>query len=208
MSAANAVNGRDVPVRRATRADRTAVVRALVRAFDNDPVARYLLRQDNRRAEAYHNLFDIAFDRLCIQHDETWIAGEGAGTALWTPPSKWAMAPALTRVHQLIGCIGLTRVPHVLRILDRVQKGHPSAPHYYLVAIGVDPDHQGRGIGSSLLRATLSRVDAEGASAYLEASTEGNSRLYGRHGFKVLETLKLGSDGPPMWLMWRDPQRA
>jgi ribosomal protein S18 acetylase RimI-like enzyme len=202
------VNGRkEVPVRPATRNDREAIVRALCRAFDDDPVARYLLRQDGRRSKAYFDLFDVAFDRLCIQHGETWIAGDGDGAALWTPPGKWSMAPALTQLHRLVRCVGLRRVPFVLSVLDKVSKGHPEAPHYYLFAIGVQPSQQGRGIGSTLLKATLSRVDAEGAHAYLEASTEANSRLYARHGFETLERIQLGSDGPPMWLMWREAKR-
>ena len=201
MSAARATTP---DVRPATLADREAVVRALVRSFDADPVAKYLLRQDEHRARAYEDIFDIAFCKLTQPHGETWIAGDGDGAALWTPPSKWKMAPALTQVHRLIGCIGVTRIPHVLRVLDRVQKGHPTEPHYYLFAIGVDPSKQGHGIGSSLLATTLARVDAANAPAYLEASTEANSRLYARHGFRVLEKLYMADDAPPVWLMWRD----
>ncbi len=195
-------------VRPATMADRQAINRALVRGFDADPVARYLLRQDRHRTRAYSDIFDIAFCKLTQPHGETWIAGNGDGAALWTPPSKWKMAPALTQLHRLIGCIGVTRIPHVLRVLDRVQKGHPSEPHYYLFAIAVDPSKQGRGIGSQLLAATLARVDSSNSPAYLEASTEANSRLYARHGFRVLEKIIMAPDAPPVWLMWRDPKRA
>ena len=74
-------------VRPATMADREAVVRALVRSFDADPVARYLLRQDKHRARAYTDIFDIAFCKLTQPHGETWIAGDGDGTALWTMPN-------------------------------------------------------------------------------------------------------------------------
>ena len=41
---------------------------------------------------------------------------------------------------------------------------------------GVDPAHQGQGAGGALLRSRLTRVDQEGAAAYLESSKTGNIR--------------------------------
>ena len=89
--------------------------------------------------------------------------------------------------------------------LDEPPAGHhPKAPHYYLFALGVDPAHQGRGLGSTLLRAVTSQCDAKNAPAYLEASTEKNARLYQRHGFRVTEEFGWRRTCPP-WLMWREP---
>ncbi len=70
----------------------------------------------------------------------------------------------------------------------------------------MQPDDQGRGIGSALLRPVLTRCDREGVPAYLEASSERNRALYARHGFEVVERIELPGGGPPMWRMWREPQ--
>jgi ribosomal protein S18 acetylase RimI-like enzyme len=51
----------------------------------------------------------------------------------------------------------------------------------------------------------LERCDEAKASAYLEASTPANSRLYERHGFRVTEEIRMAEGAPPLWLMWRDP---
>ncbi len=195
-------------VRRASLSDREAVVRTLVRSFDTDPVANYLLRADAGRSRAFQNFFDVSFRRLTLPFGETWIAGDGEGTALWTPPGRWSTFGALLSAPKLVQAVGLPRIPHVLASVNRVQSRHPKAPHFYLFAIGVDPAHHGRGIGSTLLREVLQQCDAAGASAYLEASTLGSSRLYERHGFRVTEELPVAPDGPPVWLMWRDPVRA
>jgi ribosomal protein S18 acetylase RimI-like enzyme len=195
-------------VRRADLSDRAAVVRALARSFDADPVANYLLRSDAGRGRAFENFFDVGFRRLTLPFGETWIAGDGKGAALWTPPGRWSSFGALLSAPKLVQAVGLGRVPRVLASVNRVQARHPKAPHYYLFAIGVDPAHHGRGIGSALLREVLARCDAEGASAYLEASTHGSSRLYERHGFRVTEELPVAPDGPSVWLMWRDPVGA
>jgi hypothetical protein len=51
----------------------------------------------------------------------------------------------------------------------------------------------------------LSRCDAEGVPAYLEASSPRNRALYERHGFEVTQEFRVGADAPPIWGMWRDP---
>ena len=53
--------------------------------------------------------------------------------------------------------------------------------------IGVDPAHQGRGIGRSLLRALLDVADAAHATVYLEVRTDNAAAqaLYASEGFAV-----------------------
>jgi len=69
--------------------------------------------------------------------------------------------------------------------------------------IGVRPEWQGRGFGSALLRPILERCDRERLPAYLEASSPRNRALYERHGFAVVEEMRV-SDSPPVWRMWRE----
>jgi ribosomal protein S18 acetylase RimI-like enzyme len=195
-------------IRHAGASDHEAVVRVLVRAFDDDPAINYLLRQDAHRARAFELAFGAFFRHMTMPFGETWMDADGRGAALWTPPGKWdvrlgtaaLMSPAILRA------VSLPRIPKVLRAGASVHEKHPKAPHYYLFAIGVDPASQGKGVGSALLRHVLSRCDSEGAAAYLEASKPENARLYARHGFHVTEEFKMASDAPPVWLMWRDPQ--
>jgi ribosomal protein S18 acetylase RimI-like enzyme len=195
-------------VRRARAEDRDAVVRALVRGFDKDPVANYLLRQDAGRARALHSFFDIAFRRLTLPVDESWLSSGGEGAALWTPPGKWKTLRAWPNLFGLARTVGFAHVPHALAAVRRVGREHPPEPHWYLFAIGVQPESQGRGIGSALLRAVLAQCDERREPAYLEASTEDNARLYARHGFRLLKELPIAPDGPAVRLMWRDAAAA
>lgn len=193
------------PLRRATRDDHDAIVRVLVRAFDADPMANYLIRQDRHRARGFELAFSTLLRHMTMPHGETWVAD--GGVALWTPPGAWevTMLRTLAMGPSLIRATGLANVLKNGRAMGEVQKRHPRAPHFYLFAIGVDPDHQGRGIGSALLREVLVRCDEQRVGAYLEASTPANQRLYARHGFKVTEELLIAPEAPPCWLMWRDP---
>ncbi len=89
----------------------------------------------------------------------------------------------------------------------QIGRFHPREPHYYLFAIGALPSCQGQGIGSSLMRHMLRRCDNEQMPAYLENSRRANLEFYRGHGFEVRRQLQLGRDGPPLWLMWREPRQ-
>jgi ribosomal protein S18 acetylase RimI-like enzyme len=193
-------------VRPATRTDRDAIVYSLVRAFDADPVANFLLRQDEGRARAFETTFDVALRRLTLPVGGAWVADGGEGAALWTPPGEWKAWRAWPDALRMAHAIGWSRLHVVRAATERVERAHPRAPHWYLFTLGVDPAHQGRGVGSALLRAVLDGGDARGKAAYLEASTEDNARLYERHGFRITGTLDLAAGGPTLRLMWRDPR--
>ncbi len=195
-------------LRRAEASDHRTVVRVLVRAFYDDPVANYMLRGGDAKGRAFARAFGTFFKHLVLPHREAWLAGE-EGVALWTPPGKWnatSVGHVIAMGPSLLAAVGATRALARARAAQRSQEKHPTAPHWYLFAIGVDPAKQGRGIGSSLLRVVLDRCDAEKSPAYLEASTESNARLYERHGFRVTEELLMADDAPPVWLMWREPR--
>jgi ribosomal-protein-alanine N-acetyltransferase len=70
--------------------------------------------------------------------------------------------------------------------------GRPPYLEAEVHTIGVDPDHQHRGIGRRLLRGLLAHVDAHGADTYLEVRTDNNAaiELYRSEGFQVLGTRR------------------
>jgi ribosomal protein S18 acetylase RimI-like enzyme len=197
-----------LPLRRATRDDRTAVVRMLVRAFDRDPVANWLLRSDAHRARAFEAAFDVSLMRLTLPAGEVWLAGDAQGAALWTPPGGWSTTRAIPALPRLAGAVGWKRSLALLGAVTGFQDHHPHEAHWYLFLLGVDPDHQGRGVGGALLRAILDQCDARGEVAYLEASSEGNARLYERHGFVTKAEVRLLPDAPPLWPMVRAAKAA
>jgi ribosomal protein S18 acetylase RimI-like enzyme len=100
---------------------------------------------------------------------------------------------------------GLARVGRFLGFVDACEGKRPREPHYYLDSIGVDPNHQGKGYGSMLLKHTLDHLDSIGLPAYLESSNVRNNPLYERHGFRTLSEIHL-SEAPTIWCMWREPK--
>jgi GNAT superfamily N-acetyltransferase len=90
--------------------------------------------------------------------------------------------------------------------LDReMHARHARYPHWYLWFLGVDPQRQGQGLGSLLLRSLSSKAEADGTACYLEADILRNVRLYERHGYRVESEETLPASGVRFWFMKRPP---
>lgn len=183
--------------------DRLAV--ALARAFQDDPVTRWVYASERRRPHWATRFFAWQLRRLMVQ-DVSWTTADGAGgAALWALPDRWRESPRDTLSLLRLTLVGvLPRLPRVLRGLGQVELRHPTDRHLYLAVLGVDPDRQGQGVGSELIRPGLDLCDRDRLPAYLETGKEANLAFYGRHGFQVLDRLDLPK-GPPVWFLWREP---
>jgi ribosomal protein S18 acetylase RimI-like enzyme len=196
-----------VAVRRATAADVPQLGRMLARAFFDDPVATWAFPPDELR-EAALERFQATRVRQLLADEEVWTADDHSSAALWAPPGRWK-----TTIRQdaaLMPCFArprlVARAPLVTVGWLRLASKHPAEPlHYYLAVLGTDPDRQGEGLGSALIQPVLEQCDRDGVGAFLESSKESNINFYARHGFRVLQEVRLLS-GPPMWKMWRDPR--
>ncbi len=77
-------------------------------------------------------------------------------------------------------------VGHVMNTWSWLEGGAPRV--LQLSPLGVVPEHQGRGHGSELVRASLDAVRARGETLLL---VEGNPKYYGRFGFVRADELGL-----------------
>ena len=132
--------------------------------------------------------------------------------ALWLPPGKdfgfWAMVKsgfALPRFMMSLPAQHRKRMMAVLRQSDERKKELMPDRHWYLAAIGVTPERQGEGLGSTLVQSGIHRADRENAPIYLETETEGNVGFYQHLGFEVIEQITAAGLDLPLWLMTRRP---
>jgi ribosomal protein S18 acetylase RimI-like enzyme len=198
-----------VDVRKATKADEGPLTAVMARAFDDDPIANWFAAQDKRRKARIWNFMQVSLMKLTLPYDEVYTTPKHEGGALWTPPGKWKMGflQQLMLTPAMVRTTSWRRLPGILQGLGAIEKDHPHAPHYYLMALGTEPELQGRGIGTQLMQPVLEKCDREGVPAYLESSKERNVPLYERNGFKVTKEMTVPYNGPKIWLMWRDPQK-
>jgi ribosomal protein S18 acetylase RimI-like enzyme len=87
---------------------------------------------------------------------------------------------------------------------DWVEQHVPDEPLWFLDHIGVEPAHQGQGIGRRLIEHGLALADADGVAAFLETSTARNVGYYERFGFRVVFDDDVPDGGPHIWFMRRD----
>lgn len=194
-------------VRRASAEDVPALAAMLARAFYDDPVASWAWRHDRLRPRALERFQAIRLRQL-VGGQEVWTTDDHKSAALWALPGRWHMS--LREVAMLAPCFYrpplFMRMPLVALGWERLERAHPpKPPHFYLAVLGTDPDAQGQGLGSAVLGPVLEQCDNDQVAAYLESSKERNIDFYARHGFRVLEEIRL-LRGPTMWKMWRDPR--
>jgi ribosomal protein S18 acetylase RimI-like enzyme len=174
----------------------------LARSFADDPMIRWPFhdRLIDERAEPLFAAILAEYQRS----DMVWEADDGAGVSVWIPPGSDAgldqmnvatrsAIPPLTddggeRYHAFWGWLE----SHI-----------PDEPHWMLDMVGVDPDQQGQGIGSALVRHGLSLADRDGVSAFLETGNPRNVPYYERLGFRVIDEGNAPDGGPHIWFMAR-----
>jgi ribosomal protein S18 acetylase RimI-like enzyme len=194
-----------IQLREATRADVDTAAATLARAFADDPVLLWLLPDAERMPRLFATLLRHVHLRSGGTQLATDDAGRLCGVAVWDPPGyRPTTLQALRSIPALIAAMG-RRAAYGQSLEATFERVRPKQPHWYLAHLGTEPDQQGRGVGSRLLRSRLETCDAERVPAYLESSKQANVPYYERFGFVVREQVTLPMDGPDCWTMWREP---
>jgi ribosomal protein S18 acetylase RimI-like enzyme len=179
----------------------------LGRAFWDDPFSIYLLPDEEQRARALSFLFTAATRYGNLFGEVYATAPPLDGAAVWIPPGSAGMSPERARAAKMdelaavLGDAAMARFEALLgHMRDLHQRDVPPA-HWYLMVLGVEPERQRQGIGSSLIRPVLARADAAGTPCYLETTRESNLAFYRKHGFEVV--VEDVFDGLRYWTMRR-----
>ena len=205
----SAMSGQSEP-RRATIEDVPALAGMLARAFLDDPVASWAWRPDALRQKSARRFQAIRLRQLLVG-EEVWtmprarparLCGRrraaGGVTLREDADAHPVLRPsAPDRAHA-------ARSPHGWMGLER--KHPPAAPA--LLPRGARDRPRRAGIRARLGGAATpcsTRCDSDGVGAFLESSKERNISFYARHGFRVMEEIRL-LRGPSMWKMSREPR--
>lgn len=184
---------------------------ALARAFFDYNLMVYAAPDPVRRRAGVAALYGaLLWD--CFRWGEVNVTRGGTGVACWLPPERARITlgrqirAGMLRLPFRFGLRAFRRLLPYDAITQKLHHEHAPMPHWYLSAIGVEPEHQGQGIGSALMQPMIARADHERLACYLETHREENVRLYERHGFEVVERADVPGHSVPVWAMLRKPR--
>jgi GNAT superfamily N-acetyltransferase len=194
----------DSTMRTAGREEFDELAEVLVRAFWLDPFHRWLFPDEQVRPRRQKLLFDRIL-AIYARHGLVCTTNDRAGAALWDPPRRGgpSLLELATFAFRVLPVFGM-RAPLVAQGMAPMATLHPPEPHWYLAVLGTDAARQRSGVGTALLRPILRRCDADGTSAYLEASRIENVPYYERFGFEVVAPLAMPKGGPVVYRMKRE----
>jgi ribosomal protein S18 acetylase RimI-like enzyme len=188
--------------------------RVLARAFADDPMTLAVYPNTKEGQEKTPYLFEVMLRNSFRTSQIYSISARLEGIAVWErvenklpSVSIWqyffsgAIWPAIkigTRVSQI--------VQPIFEYTDNLHRELMPVPHWYLLLLGVDPEYQGQGCASKLVKPMLAKIDAEGRPLYLETAKEKNVKMYQHFGFRILEEFIVPNTTLKQWAMIRDPK--
>jgi len=183
----------------------------LGRAFADDPLMSFWLPEPTQRHKHVPRLMHFVV-RYSLIYGIVETTSQGDGIACWLPPGEvnyhygsllrtgWLPIPFHSGLRNYARMLINDDHAHLMR--------HRLCPglHWYLWALGVEPAHQGQGIGGRLLAAGLERVDIQGLPCYLETHNLRNLPIYQHYGFEVAEESTVPGYMQHIWGMLRPAQ--
>ncbi|MDN5214467.1 GNAT family N-acetyltransferase [Fulvivirgaceae bacterium BMA12] len=177
----------------AKETDLAQVVKLITRSFDKNKSVNYVVKQDKKRIRRIERLAEYAF-RVCYAFGEVWMSEDKNACALFlfSEKKRLTLNAIWWDLKLAFGTIGISRVSKVLTREGKVKKQHPQNTHYcYLWFIGVDPNHQKKGLGSQLLRQLIDKCRQWQRPIYLETSVSSNLKWYKSLGFEQYRTIQF-----------------
>ena len=182
----------------------------LERAFLTDPMFKWIFPDPTIRSKSLRRLNRVPLE-YGYHYGHVTQSNDGMGVAIWIPAGSSVTVGGMVRSGMLtvpfhIGFRPFSKFMGANDIMDKIHKKYVSEPHWQLLIVAVDPEMQGSGHGTALVKEGLARADEANCPCYLDTSKEQNIAFYERLGFTVVESVPLGNGGPIGWGMRREPR--
>ena len=189
-----------------------AAAAVLARAFQNDPLQKYVFPDPAERARLSPGHFTPLL-RYGLQFGEVLTTeGVPTGASVCLPPNGWEVTPeraSSAGFDELPAIMGEDAAGRFFSALGSIEPFHHRdvpADHWYVMVVGVDANARGQGLGRKLLQPVMDRADAAGVPCYLETAQPDNVPFYKHLGFTQIVDLVEPESGVRLWTFRRDPR--
>lgn len=177
----------------------------IARAFENDPLLRWVFPDQADRLERTAAWLGRVAEGYAqhgvIAVDDPQRPAAVAVYSMPDVPDADEVLPSMRELTRLLA--GAERAPDLAAAFRELHERGPHEPALHLQFLAVDPEAQGAGKGSAMLRHVTEVADSRRVPIRLETMTERNVTLYRAHGFEIADEFYLGTDGPQSWIMLR-----
>lgn len=189
-------------IQRISPADRHTLAEVLAKAFEHDPVMRWII-PDN---EDYQRTA-IPYFRLLLQQSMSFSAShtneDKTGAALWVGPKEYLPVSSLLIGTWRLWWLLKGNILRSYRLQELMASYRPRKDFLHLTLIATHPEQQRSGIGAEFIEPMLERAKALALPVYLECSNQDNLDFYRQFGFRLVDNISF-KDGPTIWPMTLD----
>lgn len=165
-----------IQVRDLLPGERAAAVALLARGMGDNPMNVAAYGEDpERRRRSLERMFETLFRVFGAQRPICALDSESLVAVAGIAPAGTCQPTALQRLRFLPSMIAIGPRPasRVAKWLSEWGKRDPDQPHSHLGPVAVEPQLQGRGIGSRLMGEYCRRLDSAGEASYWRRISRG-----------------------------------
>lgn len=180
---------------------------ALARAFHDEPLFRYALPDERRRARALPAIFTGT-----LRHAQRYggVVGDERAVSSWVPVPRAEIGPAdawragLATAPLSLGPAASWRLLRHESVADRRVRDLAEPSWAYIPLVGVDPAHHGTGLGREVVDATIAALAGRYPAVILRTEQSRNVGFYTHLGFGLVEEFTPPTSGVTVWVFVRE----
>ncbi len=192
-----------------SKAETHSAVETLVRSFWDDPLTEYFFPDEKKRKEHLPVFMTYRVKQGILNGQVYATSSKFEGIAIWKH-SEQVNRSLLNDLRiggftlfRKVGLAKLREMMNVDQFTSSRREEYSIKPYLHLGPVGVDPELQGKGFASKLIRPMLDNLDSEKLNCYLEAQSESNVSLYQHFGFEIVAKSTVPNTDIPHWDLMR-----
>lgn len=165
------------------------------KAMMNDDLHVFFFPNIESRFDKLKSLYEY---KLNLQHRNCVTASVNLeGLAIWEAPGEQHSGLSIREIingFKLIWKCGISPLVRMIKYqiwASRTRDQLIEQPYWYLDVVIVNPEHQGKGFASLLIKPILQEAEKNHQAVYLETQNKNNIQIYERYGFLLIKEVKL-----------------